>query len=167
MEEIRLNIGSFWENSSNVESDIKSINWNIENNRGKKVFRTFVECGAPSEIMYSYKPHIGTDNLINIVSNIRNYIIEQGGEFLFNEKVTDFEFTNNKISAIYCSKKIETDSVILAIGHSSRDTFEKLYEKGVNMEQKDFSVGVRIEHKQDMINISQYGEIIWLLVTMC
>ena len=121
----------------------------------KKVLQEFVNFGAPSQILYLSKPHIGTDNLVNIVRNMRNYIISQGGEFLFNEKVTDFEFTNNKISAIYCSKKIETDSVILAIGHSSRDTFEKLYEKGVNMEQKDFSVGVRIEHLQSEINKAQ------------
>ena len=110
----------------------------------KKVLQEFVNFGAPSQILYLSKPHIGTDNLINIVKNIRNYIISKGGEFLFNEKVTDFEFTNNEITAVYCSKKIETDSVILAIGHSSRDTFEKLYEKGVNMEQKDFSVGVEL-----------------------
>lgn len=125
----------------------------------KKVLEEFVNFGAPSQILYLNKPHIGTDNLINIVKNMREYIISKGGSFLFNEKVTDFEFTNNKISAVYCSKKIETDSVVLAIGHSSRDTFEKLYEKGIQMEQKDFSVGVRIEHLQSKINDSQYGTI--------
>ena len=125
----------------------------------KKVLEEFVNFGAPSQILYLSKPHLGTDNLINIVKNMREYIISKGGEFLFNEKVTDFEFKNNKICAIYCSKKIETDSVILAIGHSSRDTFEKLYEKGIEMEAKDFSVGVRIEHLQSMINDSQYGTI--------
>ena len=123
----------------------------------KKVLQEFVNFGAPSQILYLSKPHIGTDNLVNIVKNMRNYIISQGGEFLFNEKVTDFEFTNNSITAVYCSKKIQTDSVILAIGHSSRDTFEKLYKKGVKMEQKDFSVGVRIEHLQSEINKAQYG----------
>lgn len=125
----------------------------------KKVLQEFVVFGAPEQILYLHKPHIGTDNLINIIKNIREYIISKGGEFLFNEKVTDFEFTNNKISAVYCSKKIETDSVILAIGHSSRDTFKKLYEKGVFMEQKNFSVGVRIEHLQSEINKAQYGTI--------
>ena len=123
----------------------------------KKVLQEFVNFGAPSQILYLNKPHIGTDNLINIIKNIREYIISKGGEFLFNEKVTDFEIIDNKIHAVYCSKKIETDNVILAIGHSSRDTFEKLYEKGINMEQKDFSVGVRIEHLQSMINEAQYG----------
>ena len=125
----------------------------------RKVLEEFVNFGAPNQILYLTKPHIGTDNLINIIKNMREYIISKGGEFLFNEKVTDFEFTDNKISAVYCSKKIETDSVILAIGHSSRDTFEKLYEKGVNMEAKDFSVGVRIEHLQSEINKAQYGTI--------
>ena len=125
----------------------------------KKVLQEFVNFGAPEQILYLNKPHIGTDNLINIIKNIREYIILQGGEFLFNEKVTDFEIIDNKIHAIYCSKKIETDNVILAIGHSSRDTFEKLYEKGINMEQKDFSIGVRIEHLQSMINEAQYGSI--------
>ena len=125
----------------------------------RKVLEEFVNFGAPKQILYLNKPHIGTDNLINIVKNMREYIISKGGTFLFNEKVTDFEFENNKISAVYCSKKIETDSVILAIGHSSRDTFEKLYEKGVNMEKKDFSVGVRIEHLQEKINEAQYGTI--------
>ena len=125
----------------------------------KKVLQEFVNFGAPSQIMYLSKPHIGTDNLINIVKNMRNYIISKGGEFLFNEKVTDFEFTNNKITAVYCSKRIETDSVVLAIGHSSRDTFEKLYSKGVKMEAKEFSVGVRIEHLQSEINKAQYGTI--------
>ena len=125
----------------------------------KKVLQEFVNFGAPEQILYLNKPHIGTDNLIHIIKNIREYIISQGGEFLFNEKVTDFEIIDNKIHAVYCSKKIETDNVILAIGHSSRDTFEKLYEKGINMEQKDFSVGVRIEHLQSMINKAQYGSI--------
>ena len=111
------------------------------------------------QILYINKPHIGTDNLINIIRNMRNEIIKLGGEFLFNEKVTDFEFENSKVTAVICGKRIETDTVILAIGHSARSTFEKLYEKGVKMEKKNFSIGVRIEHKQSMINKSQYGEI--------
>ena len=125
----------------------------------RKVLEEFVNFGAPKQILYLTKPHIGTDNLINIIKNMREYIISKGGEFLFNEKVTDFEFIDNQISAVYCSKKIETDSVILAIGHSSRDTFEKLYAKGIKMEAKDFSVGVRIEHLQSEINKAQYGTI--------
>lgn len=155
----RLNTMSnvqFGEGGAGTFSDGK-LTTGINSPYCKKVLQEFVNFGAPSQILYLSKPHIGTDNLINIVKNMRNYIISQGGEFLFNEKVTDFEFIENKITAVYCSKKIETDSVILAIGHSSRDTFEKLYEKGVNMESKDFSVGVRIEHLQSMINEAQYG----------
>ena len=125
----------------------------------RKVLQEFVNFGAPHQILYLSKPHIGTDNLVNIIKNMREYIISKGGEFLFNEKVTDFEFVDNKITAVYCSKKIETDSVILSIGHSSRDTFEKLYSKGIKMEAKDFSVGVRIEHLQSMINEAQYGTV--------
>ena len=157
----RLNTMSnvqFGEGGAGTFSDGK-LTTGINSPYCKKVLQEFVYFGAPSQILYLSKPHIGTDNLINIVRNMRNYIISQGGEFLFNEKVTDFEFTNNKITAVYCSKKIETDAVILAIGHSSRDTFEKLYEKGVKMEQKDFSVGVRIEHLQSEIDKAQYGTI--------
>ena len=138
----------------------------------QNVLQEFVNFGAPKQILYIAKPHIGTDNLINIIKNMREYIISKGGEFLFNHKVTDFEFTDNKISAIICnssyaqptkknikSNRIETDTVVLAIGQSSRYTCEKLYKKGVNMEKKNFSVGVRIEHLQSEINSAQYGNI--------
>ena len=124
----------------------------------RKVLEEFVRFGAPEEILYTAKPHIGTDNLVNTVRNIRNYIIEKGGQVLFNEKVTDFEIEENKIKAVICSKRIETDTVILAIGHSARDTFRKLYDLDVEMQPKNFAVGVRIEHLQKDINKIQYGE---------
>lgn len=126
----------------------------------KKVLREFYNFGAPEQILYTSKPHIGTDNLINIVRNIREEIKRLGGEVYFNEQVVDFEFENNKIKSVICEsgKTFETDAVVLAIGHSARKTFEKLHSKGVTMEKKNFSVGVRIEHKQDMINKSQYGD---------
>ena len=124
----------------------------------RKVLEEFVKFGAPKEILYTAKPHIGTDNLRNIVKNIREYIIKNGGQVLFNEKVTDFEIENGKITAVICSKRIETDSVILAIGHSARDTFKKLYELGIEIQPKNFAVGVRIEHLQKDINIAQYGD---------
>ena len=130
------------------------------------VLKTFVDFGAPKEILYLNKPHIGTDNLINIIRNIRNYIIENGGKFYFNTKLIDFNFKNNKIHSILTEnvitkehKEFFTDKLILAIGHSSRDTFKKIYQKGIIVEPKNFSVGVRIEHKQEMINKSQYGTI--------
>ena len=148
----------FGEGGAGTFSDGK-LTTNSKNPLCRKVLKEFVEFGAPAQIMYINKPHIGTDNLINVISNMRNYIIHNGGEFLFEEKVIDFEIKNNKIKAILTNinNKIETDTVVLAIGHSARDTIEKLYSKGINMEKKSFSVGVRIEHKQEMINNSQYG----------
>lgn len=130
----------------------------------RKVLEEFVKFGAPKQILYLSKPHIGTDNLINIIKNMREYIISKGGTFLFETKVTDFEFVNNHISRLYMlyngiEQTLETDNVILAIGHSSRDTFETLYNKGIIMGPKNFSVGVRIEHLQKWINEAQYGTI--------
>lgn len=128
----------------------------------KKVLEEFVNFGAPNPILYMAKPHIGTDKLIKIIKNMREYIISKGGKFLFNTKVIDFNINDNRISSVICKDKISTyeinaSHVILAIGHSSRDTFQKLYEKGITMEKKNFSVGVRIEHLQENINKSQYG----------
>lgn len=147
----------FGEGGAGTFSDGK-LTTGINNPLCKKVLEEFYNFGAPEQILYINKPHIGTDNLIKIIKNMREEIIRLGGEFLFNEKVTDFEIKDNKVTAVICSKKIETDTVVLAIGHSARDTFEKLYKKGIQMEAKNFSVGVRIEHKQEMINKSQYSE---------
>ena len=129
----------------------------------KKVLEEFVNFGAPEEILYLAKPHIGTDKLIKVIKNMREYIISKGGNFLFNTKVIDFNINDNKISSVVCKDtnstyEINASHVILAIGHSSRDTFQKLYEKGINMEKKNFSVGVRIEHLQEDINKAQYGD---------
>ena len=157
----KLNTSSnvqFGEGGAGTFSDGK-LTTGINNPLCKKVLDEFHKFGAPEQILYSSKPHIGTDNLIKIISNMRKYIIEHGGTFLFNEKVTDLEIDEGKIRSVICSKKIQTDTVILAIGHSARDTFEMLYSKGVLMERKNFSVGVRIEHLQSMINIAQYGDI--------
>lgn len=130
----------------------------------KKVLEEFVNFGAPKQILYLAKPHIGTDNLINIIRNMRKYIISNGGEFLFNTKFIDFEITNNNISKVIIldlknniTKSINTNVLFLAIGHSSRDTFKKVYEKGLLLEPKNFSVGVRIEHLQSEIDKAQYG----------
>lgn len=155
----KLNVFSnvqFGEGGAGTFSDGK-LNTGITSPYCRKVLEEFVNFGAPNPILYMNKPHLGTDNLINIIRNMRNEIIRLGGEFYFNEKVTDFEFENGKLKAVICSKKIETDTAILAIGHSSRDTFEKLYSLGFNMQAKSFSVGVRVEHKQKLINESQYG----------
>ena len=146
----------FGEGGAGTFSDGK-LNTGNSSIYSRKVLEEFVNFGAPKEILYSSKPHIGTDNLVKIVKNIREYIIKKGGQVLFNEKVTDFEIKNGKIKAVICSKRIETDSVILAIGHSARDTFKKLYELGVEIQPKNFAVGVRIEHLQKDINFAQYG----------
>ena len=148
----------FGEGGAGTFSDGKLNTGNSSNVYTRKVLEEFVKFGAPKEILYTAKPHIGTDNLRNVVKNIREYIISRGGQVLFNEQVTDFEIENGKIKAVKCSKRIETDSVILAIGHSARDTFKKLYDLGVEIQPKNFAVGVRIEHLQENINIAQYGE---------
>ena len=122
------------------------------------MIQEFYNFGAPEQILYTSKPHIGTDNLTNIIKNIREEIIRLGGEICFNEKVIDFEIKHGKIQEIITDKrKIRTDIVVLAIGHSARDTFYKLYERKLQMIRKNFSVGLRIEHLQTMINDSQYG----------
>lgn len=155
----KLNVLSnvqFGEGGAGTFSDGK-LNTGISSPFCRKVLEEFVNFGAPEQILYLSKPHLGTDNLVNIIRNMRNEIVKLGGEFCFNEKVTDFEFKENKLEAVICSRKIKTDTVVLAIGHSSRETFEKLYNLGFNMEAKAFSVGARIEHKQALINESQYG----------
>lgn len=126
---------------------------------GKKVFEIFVENGAPDEIMYLNKPHIGTDILRKVIINMRNKIISMGGTFKYNSCMTNIGIEDNKVKYIEInnSEKINCDNLILAIGHSARDTFKMLYKKGLNMEAKPFAVGIRIIHPQKMINKSQYG----------
>lgn len=156
----KFNVSSniqFGEGGAGTFSDGK-LNTGNTNIYSRKVLEEFVRFGAPEEILYTAKPHIGTDNLVKIIKNIREYIIANGGQVIFQEQVKDFEITNGKITGVYCSKKIETDAVILAIGHSARDTFKKIYEKQIAMQPKNFAVGVRIEHLQKDINIAQYGE---------
>lgn len=123
----------------------------------KEVLSNFYKFGAPKEITYLSHPHIGTDNLINILKNIREYITSRGGEYHFNTKFTNFYKEDNHIKVICEDKEFTTDALVLAIGHSSRDTIKMLYENKLNIARKNFSVGVRIEHKQSMINESQYG----------
>ena len=128
--------------------------------RGKKVFEIFIENGAPEEIMYLSKPHIGTDILRKVIVNMRNKIISMGGEFRYNTKLTDINIESNSVKSIVVNddEVIDCSVLVLAIGHSSRDTFYMLKDKGLSMKAKNFAVGVRIEHPQDMISKSQYGE---------
>lgn len=127
--------------------------------RGRKVLEIFVEMGAPKEILYEQKPHLGTDILVRIVKNLRQTIESYGGKIRFQAKVTDIITTNNHITGVIVNEKeeIPADTVVFALGHSARDTFFQLYERKLHMESKSFAVGVRIEHPQSMINQSQYG----------
>ena len=128
--------------------------------RGKKVFEIFIENGAPEEIMYLQKPHIGTDILRKVIINMRNKIISMGGEFLYNTKLTDLVIKDKKLVERELNNKdrIKCNNLVLAIGHSARDTFYMLNKHKLEMMSKPFAVGFRIEHPQDMINKSQYGE---------
>lgn len=127
--------------------------------RNKKVLEIFHKFGAKEEILYDNKPHIGTDKLIEIVKNIREDIIKHGGEFKYNSTFNDLEIEDNKIKKIKINDEwIDIDVLVLAIGHSSRDTFYLLNEKKLEIASKPFAIGIRVQHKQDMINKSQYGE---------
>ena len=123
------------------------------------VLKTFTECGAPEEIMYQAKPHIGTDLLRNCVKNLREKIKGLGGEVLFDTCLTDIKIKDGKVcgAQLNGSAYIECDAIVLAPGHSSRDTYEMLAKKGVALEQKPFAAGVRIEHRREFINRLQYG----------
>lgn len=129
------------------------------NLRGREVLRLFVEAGAPEEILYEQKPHLGTDELIKIVQEFRRQITDMGGTFRFNTKVTDFIISDGRITGVKINdgEIISSQAVVLAIGHSARDTFEVLLGKSILMQPKSFAVGVRIEHPQQMITDNQYG----------
>jgi hypothetical protein len=159
----KLNISSniqFGEGGAGTFSDGK-LNTMIKDKRfiQKKVFEIFIKNGAPEEIMYDYKPHIGTDILRDVIKNMRNEIIKMGGEFMFETCLTNIIYTNSTLEAIEInnSKIIKTDVLILAIGHSARDTFKMLYEKKLEIQSKPFAVGIRIQHLQQDINESQLG----------
>lgn len=152
----------FGEGGAGTFSDGK-LTTGIKDKRINYVLEEFVKAGAPKEILYLSKPHIGTDKLIHMVKNIRKQIEELGGKIYFEHKLEDIIIKNNKISEVVIKNEkelfsVNTDNIILAIGHSARDTFEMLAKKPILILQKPFSVGVRIEHNQEMINKSQYGE---------
>ncbi len=152
----------FGEGGAGTFSDGK-LGTGIRDKRIRWILRTFYEHGAPESILYDAKPHIGTDILINVVQGIRESIIKNGGEVLFNTKLTGLVIENNTLRAVKVTdesgeRELACSSLILAIGHSARDTFEMLEKAGVPMEAKPFSMGARIEHKQKDINLAQYGE---------
>lgn len=152
----------FGEGGAGTFSDGK-LTTGIKDARQTKVFEEFIRFGAPEQIMYSNYPHIGTDKLVHVVKNLREEILSLGGEIHFGAKLTDLIIYNNFIQGITYTENgqsidFETDTVVLAIGHSARDTVEMLYDKGINMIQKPFSVGTRIEHPREFIDEAQYGK---------
>ncbi len=151
----------FGEGGAGTFSDGK-LTTGIRDVRIPHIFRTLVRFGAPPEILYLAKPHIGTDLLQTVVQNLRAEVIRLGGTVLFGARLTGLGVRNGKlVSVIYeqngQAAEAETDSLILAVGHSARDTFEMLYREKVEMEQKPFAMGVRIEHLQSEVNRSLYG----------
>lgn len=157
----------FGEGGAGTFSDGK-LNTLVKDAQGRNrfVLETFVKFGAPDSILYEQKPHIGTDILIHVVKNMRRHIEKLGGEIRFHSQMTDIllqqdeESGQTKVRGIQIngSEELKTDLLVLAIGHSARDTFQMLYDKQISMQAKSFAVGVRIEHPQTMINACQYGE---------
>lgn len=151
----------FGEGGAGTFSDGK-INTGVKDKfcRIDKIVETFIDCGAPEDIAISNKPHIGTDYLIEVVKNMRHRIIDNGGEVRFDACVTDMLIENNRVSQLCVNHKewLETDNVVLAVGHSARDTFEWMVKRAIPMTPKAFAVGLRIEHPQTWINKSQYGD---------
>ncbi len=130
------------------------------NGRNHEVLKRFVEAGAPEEIVYQQKPHLGTDVLIGIVETMRHQIEEMGGSFRFETKMTDLCIEDGHLTAVEVNgeEKIPAEACVLALGHSARDTFAMLHKRNVYMEPKSFAVGLRMEHPQKMINFDLYGE---------
>lgn len=126
---------------------------------GRKVLTEFVKAGAPEEILYVSKPHIGTFRLVKMIEEMRANIEQLGGEIRFQQKVTDFDIENGKIRGVMVNdgEHIASNHVVLAIGHSARDTFELLHRSGIYVEAKPFSIGFRIEHPQSIIDQARFG----------
>lgn len=165
----RLNLSSnvqFGEGGAGTFSDGK-LNTLVKDSEGRNhfVLETFAAHGAPKSILYEQKPHIGTDILIDVVRNMRKSILDMGGEVRFHSQVTDILLDRDpsgerqKIKQIIVNGQdvLDTDLLILAVGHSARDTFEMLYDRKIPIQAKAFAVGVRIEHPQSMISQCQYG----------
>jgi hypothetical protein len=168
-------IEKFWENGTlNVESNVQfgeggagtfsdgKLNTLVKDKfaRNTYVLETFVKFGAPEDILYTNKPHIGTDLLREVVKNMRKEIISLGGEVHFHTKMTDVALENGKLVRVQLNdgEWMDCGPVVLAIGHSARDTFQMLFNQKIPMESKSFAIGVRVEHNRETINESQYGK---------
>ena len=128
--------------------------------RGRKVLEEFVAAGAPPEILYVSKPHIGTFRLVSMVEKMRATIQALGGEIRFQSRVDDIDIEHGQVRGVVLAdgERINTDHVVLAVGHSARDTFQMLYDRGVQTEAKPFSIGFRIEHPQSLIDRCRFGD---------
>lgn len=166
-------VESFWKGESdlNLESNVQfgeggagafsdgKLTTRIKDNRCSFILKELVKYGAPEEIKYIGKPHVGTDILKVVVKNIREEIKSLGGEIHFNSRLDNINVKDGKVQSIVVNgSEVPCEALVLAIGHSSRDTYEMLHRIGIFMEPKAFAVGVRIEHPQELINVSQYGK---------
>lgn len=153
----------FGEGGAGTYSDGK-LNTGIRSEYIDKVFNVLVDCGAQEEILWNYKPHIGTDILRIVVKNLREKIKAMGGKFYFNSRVKDIKIENNKLKSLLIIENEEKEytydieHAIFAIGHSARDTYQMLYKRGLAMENKPFAIGLRIEHLRKDIDKMQYGK---------
>ncbi len=148
----------FGEGGAGTYSDGK-LNTGVNSKEIINVLKDFVKFGAPNDILYLSKPHIGSDKLVEVVKNIRKEIIRLGGEVHFNERVVNIITDSGKAIGVKTTNgEYYADDIVLAIGHSSRDTFENLYKQNIAMEQKEFAVGFRIEQLQEVINKDRFGE---------
>jgi uncharacterized protein len=149
----------FGEGGAGSYSDGKLFSRIKNSEKVNRVLDTFIKFGAPKEIGYISKPHLGTDALRRIVRNIRDYILERGGEIYYSSKMTDITISDGRAIGIVINgdKEYRSSMIYLALGHSARDTFEMIHKKGIAIEQKPISVGVRIEHKTEIINLIRYG----------
>ncbi len=150
----------FGEGGAGSYSDGKLFSRVNNSDSANRVLDTFIKFGAPEEIGYIRKPHLGTDMLCRIVGNIRNHILERGGEIQYSSKMTDMLISEGKAQGVIINGEREylSSSMYLAIGNSSRDTFELLHKKGIALEQKPISVGLRVEHPAATINRLRYGD---------
>ncbi|MHB8844792.1 MAG: NAD(P)/FAD-dependent oxidoreductase [Nitrospirota bacterium] len=150
----------FGEGGAGSYSDGKLFSRRMNTDTINKVLDTFIRFGAPEEIGYVSKPHLGTDLLCGIVRNIRNHILEQGGEIHYRAKMTDLVLSGNAVAGVVINGEREypCSSLYLAPGHSARDTFAMLRNKGLRLEQRPISVGVRVEHPVELINRMRYGD---------
>lgn len=175
VEERRRTVEHFWKtNELNTESNVQfgeggagtfsdgKLNTGVKDRQGRIEFvlKAFVQNGAAQDILYDSKPHVGTDVLYEVVRNLREKIIELGGEFLFKNAVRSFDIEEGNVRAVVLkdAERIETGICVAAIGHSARDTVQELYRLGADISAKAFAIGVRLQHPQEIINRSQWGE---------